>query len=197
MGPNWVPSNPSSTPASRPTTTPTSKPGGDKPPADKLQTGIISTCNKYAKAPDKATCYNLAQSAGIDPSQLYAWNSILGPGGADCGTKLWAGYYYCVGISGGRGGNEKPTVTSTVKPPLAGPGTISSSASKPSKTQPGSIVENCKKFDQVKGKEGCWTFAERNKIKLEQLYAWNKVLGANGENCEAQMWLGYFYCVGV
>ena len=67
----------------------------------------------------------------------------------------------------------------------------------PTKTQPGSIIASCKKYDMVREKEVCYSFAERNKIKLEQLYKWNTVLGVNGKNCGNMMWADYYYCVGV
>lgn len=34
-------------------------------------------------------------------------------------------------------------------------------------------------------------------ITLAQLYSWNPVLGANGENCATDFWAEEGYCVGV
>ena len=64
------------------------------------QSGIVPNCNKYALADSGDSCEEFAEKHGIDPTQLYAWNPILGVGGADCGTKLWAGNAYCIGTSG-------------------------------------------------------------------------------------------------
>jgi LysM repeat protein len=43
----------------------------------------------------------------------------------------------------------------------------------------------------------CTAFASRAGITLSQLYAWNSVLGSNGENCNTQFWGEEYYCVGV
>ncbi|KAI1555766.1 LysM domain-containing protein, partial [Pyrenophora tritici-repentis] len=39
-------------------------------------------------------------------------------------------------------------------------------------------------------------FAERNKITITQLYAWNRLL-ENGDACGSSFWKDYWYCVGV
>lgn len=63
------------------------------------QTGIVSTCNKYAEATGGVGCYDFATANGITPAQLYAWNTVLGADGANCGTLFWANEWYCVGSS--------------------------------------------------------------------------------------------------
>ena len=60
------------------------------------QTGIIASCNKYAEAKSGDYCYQFAQDNNITTDDLYAWNTLLGPNGADCSTKFQAGYEYCV-----------------------------------------------------------------------------------------------------
>lgn len=45
--------------------------------------------------------------------------------------------------------------------------------------------------------EWCAIFAERNGISLANLYAWNTVLGAGGENCGNMFWANTYYCIGV
>jgi hypothetical protein len=37
----------------------------------------------------KVGCESFAQRVGITTTQLYAWNTMLGAGGANCGTQLW------------------------------------------------------------------------------------------------------------
>ncbi|RYF00697.1 MAG: hypothetical protein EOO77_33700, partial [Oxalobacteraceae bacterium] len=43
----------------------------------------------------------------------------------------------------------------------------------------------------------CSAFASRAGISTSQLYAWNKVLGNNGQNCASSFWGNTYYCVGV
>jgi GH18 family chitinase len=77
-------------------------------PALKTQPGIAADCKKFATAKAGDTCVALAAANGIEPSQLYDLNPVLGVDGADCATKLWAGESYCVGTGTGASsaGNE-------------------------------------------------------------------------------------------
>lgn len=43
----------------------------------------------------------------------------------------------------------------------------------------------------------CPAFASRAGITTSQLYAWNNVLGNNGQNCASSFWGNTYYCVGV
>ncbi|KAF2416682.1 LysM domain-containing protein [Tothia fuscella] len=168
----------------RTTAGPSATPAPNMPPATKLQPGIVLNCNKWAQAPAKTNCDSFARTNKISPENLYAWNSQLGPGGSKCDTMMWTDYYYCIGTSNApKSSSQGPSSTTT--------------SQKPSKTQADSIVPNCRKFDVVKEGDGCSSLAARNNIAPEKLYKWNKVLGAKGENCETQVWKGYFYCVGV
>ncbi|KAI2465892.1 hypothetical protein F4781DRAFT_374999 [Annulohypoxylon bovei var. microspora] len=63
------------------------------------QTGIVSNCNKFAEATPGQGCFDFAAANGITTTQLYAWNTVLGPNGANCGTMLWGNEWYCVGVS--------------------------------------------------------------------------------------------------
>src|ERR1700722_7494274 len=60
----------------------------------------ISTCNKYAEATGGIGCSYFAAQDGITPAQLYAWNSVLGTSGENCGSSFWANEWYCVRVSG-------------------------------------------------------------------------------------------------
>jgi hypothetical protein len=40
-------------------------------------------------------------------------------------------------------------------------------------------------------------FADRAGISLQQLYAWNALLGESGEYCNTGFWGDTYYCVGV
>lgn len=64
------------------------------------QSGLASNCNQYAEAVSSDTCYGFAQEHGITTADLYAWNTVLGPNGANCNTELFVGYYYCIRVSG-------------------------------------------------------------------------------------------------
>lgn len=63
------------------------------------QTGISSKCNNFAAAVSGDTCDAFATRNKITDAQLYAWNTVLGANGANCGTLLWADEYYCIGVS--------------------------------------------------------------------------------------------------
>ncbi|KAL8726293.1 MAG: hypothetical protein Q9166_006795 [cf. Caloplaca sp. 2 TL-2023] len=65
-------------------------------PSYPTQSGIIASCNKYKEAVSGDYCFKFAQDNGISTDQLYAWNKVLGDGGAACKTQLQAGYDYCV-----------------------------------------------------------------------------------------------------
>lgn len=66
----------------------------------------------------------------------------------------------------------------------------------PGPTQTG-IVDSCNKFAEASAGIGCFDFAKQNSITQAQLFAWNEVLGPNGENCGDKLWVNEWYCVGV
>lgn len=74
------------------TTTPTTTAASAPSPT---QSGIVSTCDKYAIAPVGGTCYDFANSNGITTTEFYTWNTQLGADGENCSSEFWAGYYYC------------------------------------------------------------------------------------------------------
>jgi chitinase len=133
-----------------------------------IQSGVISTCNKYEKTnPGGAKCDKFAARIGVSQAQLYAWNSVLGPNGENCGSKFVGDTYYCVGVT----------------PP-------------PGATQAG-ITPYCTKYEKANAGGSCPVFANRVGISTSQLYAWNSVLGNNGQNCQSSFWGDTYYCVGV
>lgn len=138
------------------------------------QTGITTGCGAYAQADTLGQgCIDFAAANGITPVQLYAWNTVLGSGGADCGTQFFLGYYYCIS-----------STTTTTSTGLPGP------------TQSG-IPDTCDKYAEASAGQACGSFATANGITTAQLYAWNPVLGANGVDCPTSFWAGEYYCVGV
>jgi len=133
-----------------------------------IQSGVISNCNKYEKTNSGgAKCDKFAARIGVSLAQLYAWNSILGPNGENCGSKFVGDTYYCVGVT----------------PP-------------PGATQDG-ITPYCTKYEKANPGGSCPVFANRVGISTSQLYAWNSVLGNNGQNCQSSFWGNTYYCVGV
>ncbi|KUI67451.1 hypothetical protein VM1G_02901 [Cytospora mali] len=145
------------------------------------QTGIAAGCSAYAQADTPGQgCADFAAANGITPAQLYAWNTVLGPGGADCGTQFFLGYYYCISAAAA-------TTTSTGPPGPPGP---------PGPTQSG-IPVTCDEYAEASSGQTCGSFATANGITTAQFYAWNPVLGANGENCASSFWADEYYCVGV
>lgn len=141
------------------------------------QSGIVSNCDNFAQAADGDTCAAFAARNMISNAQLYAWNAVLGSTGQNCQTMLWAKEWYCVGISA-----PPPTVTTPV--PAPGP------------TQTG-IIASCVKYAMAVDGDSCDAFASRNGISDAKLYAWNTVLGANGANCNTNLWAKEYYCVGI
>jgi len=164
----------------------TSQPLGANPTAAPAptQVGIVSNCNQYAQAQSGDYCSKFASENNITPDELYQWNTILGGEGANCTSMFWAGYYYCIGISG-----TKPATTTT--PPIS-----TSTPIAPSPTQSG-IVADCDLYAQATSGDYCSKFAADNSITTTELYLWNAVLGPDGANCNSDFYAGYYYCVGV
>jgi hypothetical protein len=166
------------TPLSSPTVTSVTAPGP-------TQSGIVSSCNKYAVPANAQGCYDFATANGITPAQLYSWNAVLGANGENCGSNFLGGEYYCVGIqrvSSIQPSSTKPSSTKAITAP--GP------------TQSG-IAASCTKFAQPPAGTGCYDFATQNGITPAQLYQWNTVLGPNGENCGTKFFGADYYCVAV
>lgn len=75
--------------------------GGPVPAPEPNQAGnAISTCNKYGQAQDGDWCSAFADRHKVAYSDFYAWNSVLGANGANCGSSFWGGYWYCIGVVG-------------------------------------------------------------------------------------------------
>jgi hypothetical protein len=58
------------------------------------QPGTISTCKKYYRVKGGDSCWSIEQSAGITAESFNTWNPDVG---STC-TKLWVGYYVCIGV---------------------------------------------------------------------------------------------------
>lgn len=154
------------------------------PKPTNTQAGQPSACNNWIEAGDGAGCWSLFTEAGVDSALFYEWNPVLGASGENCGTQIWPGYSYCIGVS---------SPASSVVPT---PTTTESGPPKPTATQAG-IAPNCNKFVQAVDGDYCWKLANDAGIDSSLFYQWNTVLGPNGENCGSQIWPEYYYCVGV
>ncbi|KAI3319768.1 hypothetical protein HD806DRAFT_547669 [Xylariaceae sp. AK1471] len=89
-------------------------------------------------------CSKFASSHKIAPTQLYAYNPVLGLDGVDCSTALWASKYYCIRT-------QSATATSAPGPTRTG------------------IVTNCNKYAAAIADNRCKAFALQNSISAVQL----------------------------
>ena len=148
-----------------------------------VQAGIVANCNNWAEAPSGSYCSLFASDNGITTDDLYAWNIVLGTNGANCGTSFWANEYYCVGV-------KQSTATTTSMTPSI------TAVAPPGPTQAG-IVSNCNGYAMAISGSYCSLFASDNGITTTELYTWNTVLGANGENCGSSFLADEYYCVSI
>lgn len=134
------------------------------------------------------SCSSVADVYFITLTQFLAWNPAISAG---CSAGFWADYAYCVGTI--------DTISLTRSSNIASGGSTSSTSSLPISTpnQPNNAISNCNRFAASQSGDWCGKFAERNGILLTQLYAWNAVLGADGNGCTSNFWAGYYYCVGI
>ncbi|KXH42795.1 LysM domain-containing protein [Colletotrichum salicis] len=162
-------------------------------PADRKQEGIPENCNRFVKAENTAaSCWKIANDAQITQTRLWELNPALGADGEHCGTQIWLGYYYCVGVPGD--GTTGPTTTQSL--PATTTSATTSSVPKPTPQHEGTDP-NCNKWTQAGDGAGCWQLATDAGIDLALFYSWNPVLGAAGENCGTMIWPTYYYCVGI
>ncbi|KAH7077185.1 peptidoglycan-binding protein [Paraphoma chrysanthemicola] len=154
-------------------------PGGTTP--SPVQSGIPSTCNRYAQAQQGDGCYAFSEDFNITQQQLELWNPVLGSNGNNCVTQFLSGYWYCVGIA------DSATTTSSI---------ISTNAPTPSPVQSG-IDPQCTAYSEAAPGDTCLNFASEHKITPEQLYSWNPVLGNDGSNCAGSFWAREYYCIGA
>lgn len=133
----------------------------------------------------------LEKKYSLTHAQFLAWNPAVSQ---DCVNGFWGDYAYCVGV----GVSTPPvssssTVITTSKPPVATNGPVAA----PEPNQAGNAVGSCNKYGQAPAGDWCTAFADRHNLPYEQFYAWNTVLGTNGQNCGGSFWGTYWYCIGV
>ncbi|SPO07097.1 uncharacterized protein DNG_09791 [Cephalotrichum gorgonifer] len=169
--------NTEATSGAPPTGTATGTSPSPTPPAP-IHAGQPSSCNAWHVVKNNDACDAVEDQYGLSHEQFLKWNPEVS---ADCVVNFWVGYAYCVGVADG-GGEEAKEPTMEVPAPV----------------QEGNAVPECSAYAQA-GEEGdyCAAFAERNGVSLEELGAWNALLGDSGAECETMFWAGYWYCVGV
>ncbi|KAK6815800.1 carbohydrate-binding module family 50 protein [Apiospora arundinis] len=80
--------------SSSPTTSPTTSEGG--PPVatpTPIQNGMVAGCKKFVLVQPDDGCWAIANAAGINLDDFYAWNPAVK---TDC-SGLWPNYYVCIG----------------------------------------------------------------------------------------------------
>ncbi|KAJ5200415.1 hypothetical protein N7491_008780 [Penicillium cf. griseofulvum] len=157
-------------------------PGGSPP--SPTQSGIPTTCDRYAQAQSGDGCYSFSQDFGITLQQLETWNPVLGSNSENCLTQFFAGYWYCIGLVGSATSTATTSTTSSTGVPT------------PSPVQSG-IDPQCTKYSEAVTGDTCIVFASANNITPAQLYSWNPVLGSGGSNCGSAFWANEYYCVGA
>ena len=149
----------------------------------------------------------------VTVTQFTIWNpNLLGL----C-DQLVAGQYACISAPGGTyisppASNSSTDAGSQERGGGDGGGTATGSGSAagggrnativdvggpaPSPTQSG-IAPACTEYAQAQSGDGCYSLATLWQISQQNLYAWNTVLGPNGEQCSTQLFASYWYCIGV
>ncbi|KAM0704603.1 hypothetical protein Q7P35_008837 [Cladosporium inversicolor] len=114
-------------------------PTAEPPTQTETQAGTSSACNSFATAIAGDTCINFAKAHGIEPTQLYAWNPIIGSNGVNCATLFWAKETYCIGV----GTNSVPDTPGVPQSPQLSSyssGESSASSAMYTATAPGSTL---------------------------------------------------------
>ncbi|KAK1579648.1 LysM domain-containing protein [Colletotrichum navitas] len=160
-----------------------------------LRVNAGDTCETISKAISNET-------DPVSVAQLMTWNPNL-MGACDF---LAESQYICISRPGG----------TWVKPPDAdipensngpvrgGPGSteilpiVTDPSTVPDDRKQEGIPANCNRFVKADNTAAsCWKIGNDAKITQTRLWELNPALGANGENCGTQIWLGYYYCVGT
>jgi LysM repeat protein len=145
-----------------------------------IQTGIVSTCDKFYLVVSGDTCDSVASDAGISLTTFYDWNPAVG---TDC-ADLEVDEYVCVDIIG--------YVASSTTTAAASTTTSGNGITTPTPYETG-MVSDCNAFYLVSSGDSCTTIADAEDITVADIEAWNADVGTD---C-ADIWLGYYICVGI
>ncbi|TGJ81577.1 hypothetical protein E0Z10_g7210 [Xylaria hypoxylon] len=138
------------------------------------QSGIVANCTKFAKSQMDDICDTFAARNSISNASCARGTRCLDPQARTVARHS--------GSTSGIAWRSRHRQLLLLAPP--GP------------TQSG-IAGNCNKYAAAVAGDACDVFAARNGITAAQLYAWNKVLGANGENSASSLWAMEYCCVGI
>ncbi|KAL1306478.1 hypothetical protein AAFC00_005173 [Neodothiora populina] len=174
-GPGWTNVTYASSTSAIITMSSTSSGGSPGP----TQSGIVAGCDQWYVVVNKDTCQSIAANFSISITQFENWNPAVG---SDC-KSLWLNEAYCVHVPGAT--TIAPSSTSSAAP-------TTTVVQPPGPTQSG-IASNCNAYAIPIANDGCYSFAERYSISLDQLYEWNPALENNCSN----FWGGKAYCIGV
>ncbi|KAH7317112.1 hypothetical protein B0I35DRAFT_337390, partial [Stachybotrys elegans] len=162
-----------------------------------LRTGTWLTCRSESIAS--------ALSNATDPvnmAQIATWNPNI-QGACDF---LVQDQYICINAPGGSWIRppESELPSDGNGPVRGGPGStptlpiIEDPRLVPSDRVQKGIPSNCRRFVKADSAGAtCWKVANDAKISQAELFKLNPVLGAQGEHCNTQLWLGYYYCVAA
>ena len=96
------------------------------------------------------------------------------------------------------GGDGSGTATGSGGPAGGGRNatTVSPGGPAPSPTQSG-ISPKCTEYVQAQSGDGCFSLATLWQISVQDLYAYNTILGLSGVNCSTELFNGFWYCIGI
>ncbi|KAI1180782.1 hypothetical protein F4777DRAFT_596051 [Nemania sp. FL0916] len=97
-----VSSSSSSSPPPTTTTTTAAPTPTPSTPSPVQEGNAVANCNAYAQVQDGDWCAAFAERNDVREVDLYAWNTVLGDSGENCGSSFWAGYWYCIGVAAAR-----------------------------------------------------------------------------------------------
>ncbi|OGM41739.1 LysM domain protein [Aspergillus bombycis] len=160
----------------------TASPTTTSAPHSPQQSGIISSCNNYYFVEAGDGCVLIATKHGITLGDFYAWNPAVG---SSC-SSLQAGYWVCVGVSGGTTTTHATTTKTTTSTTTAGTG--------PTPTQSG-ITADCSAYYQAQEGDDCWSIINKkySYLTAAKFYEWNPAIGPSCSNLQQ----GYYYCVAT
>ncbi|EFQ96798.1 hypothetical protein MGYG_08723 [Nannizzia gypsea CBS 118893] len=146
------------------------------------QPNVSKKCVKWYKAQLNDNCKIIAEEKfhSFTLEQFIQWNPDVG---TDC-MRLYAGWYYCVGVAGW----VIPTPTA-MPPPTAIPNPIPTDP-RPERQQPGTI-RGCRAFHFVMPNDSCIKIEETHGISDADFHKWNPEVGPACLN----LWAGYYVCV--
>ena len=150
---------------------------GTTPPGP-TQPGVLSSCNRWHMVESGDTCATLESQYGISHDKSLDWNPAVSE---DCVSNFWPDYAYCVG-----GGDDVATTTTAKASP-----TSPTDPPGPTFTD---TPANCNSWHLVESEDTCATLASEHGLHLEEFLKYNPSVS---EDCSANFWLGYAYCVGL